>query len=114
MTGGAIATPPPRCAPRLFFGLPALYTVAGVILAYPWFFMPVLVVVCAVVVDRRNRPRAAIAARADSEHRALIAASLRWPVLPAHPRSAGASPSCAATTGTDHCSPTNPIRKART
>ncbi|WP_197504148.1 hypothetical protein [Mycobacterium sp. E1319] len=45
----------------------------GVILAYPWFFVPVLVVACAVVVDRRMRQRAAIAARADWEHRALMA-----------------------------------------
>ncbi|MBZ4622079.1 hypothetical protein [Mycobacterium avium] len=57
----------------VFIGLPALYTVAGVILAYPWFFVPVLVVVCAFVVDRRMRRRAAIAARADWEHRALMA-----------------------------------------
>lgn len=66
----------------VFVGLPALYTVAGIILAYPWFFVPVLIVVCAVVVDRRMRRRAAIAARADYEHRDLMAASLRWPSLP--------------------------------
>lgn len=65
----------------VFVGLPALYTVAGIILAYPWFFVPMLVVVCAVVVDRRMRRRAAIAARADWEHRALIAA----PIAPVRP-----------------------------
>ncbi|OBH58771.1 hypothetical protein A5685_05165 [Mycobacterium colombiense] len=56
----------------VFVGLPALYTVTGVILAYPWFFVPVLVVVCAFIVDRRMRQRAAIAARADYEYRHLI------------------------------------------
>ncbi|ANR92723.1 hypothetical protein O972_25300 [Mycobacterium avium subsp. avium 10-9275] len=53
----------------VFVGLPALYTVAGVILAYPWFFVPVLVVVCALLVNRAQRRRAAIAARADWEYR---------------------------------------------
>lgn len=53
----------------MFVGLPALYAVAGVILAYPWFFMPVFVVVCALLVNRAQRRRAAIAARADHEYR---------------------------------------------
>jgi hypothetical protein len=57
----------------IFVGLPALYTVVGVILAYPWFFVPLLVVVCAGAVDRRMRRRAAIATRADWEHRQLMA-----------------------------------------
>ncbi|SPM34770.1 Mycobacterium rhizamassiliense ORFan, partial [Mycobacterium rhizamassiliense] len=48
------------CA-AVFFGLAALYTVVGVLLAYPWFFVPMLVVVCAFMVDRRMRVRAAIA-----------------------------------------------------
>lgn len=65
----------------VLFALPAGYTVIGVLLAYPWFFIPVLIVVCAVVVDRRQRHRHAIAARADWEHRALMVQSL--PQLPA-------------------------------
>lgn len=60
----------------VFVGLPALYTVAGVTLAYPWFAVPVLIVVCAVLVDRRMRQRAAIAARADWEHRQMIATAV--------------------------------------
>lgn len=63
----------------VFVGLPALYTVAGVIVAYPWCFVPVLVVVCAFVVDRRMRWRAAIAARADWEYRQ----QMRGAVMPA-------------------------------
>jgi hypothetical protein len=63
------------CA-AVFGGLPALYTLAGIILAYPWFFIPVLIVVCAVVVDRRMRRRAAIAARADHEHREMMSQAI--------------------------------------
>jgi hypothetical protein len=57
----------------IFVGLPALYTVAGVILAYPWFFVPVLIVVCALLVARQQRRLKAVAARADWEHRTLMA-----------------------------------------
>lgn len=78
------------CA-SVFVGLPALYTVAGVILAYPWFAVPVLVVVCAVVVDHRMCRRAAIAARADWEHRRLIAAPIA-PVRPVGQRQAHSLP----------------------
>lgn len=53
----------------VFVGLPTLYTLAGIILAYPWFFVPVLVIVCAFVIDRRMRRRAAISARAEWEYR---------------------------------------------
>lgn len=84
----------------VFVGLPALYTIAGVILAYPWFFIPVLVVVCAVVVDRRMRQRAAIAARADWEHRALMARTVFGPPTPLPVRRGRAA---------DHWSPTQPI-----
>lgn len=69
--------------------LPTLYTLVGVILAYPWFFVPLLIVVCAFVIDRRNRRRAAIAARADWEHRERMARAIfsPHPLLPAplHP-----------------------------
>jgi hypothetical protein len=76
----------------VLFALPAGYTLIGVILAYRWFFVPLLVVVCAFAVDRRQRRRTAIAARADYEHRALIARQLP-------PRQAA-----------DHWSTTEPIR----
>ncbi|MCA2248813.1 hypothetical protein JF729_13585 [Mycobacterium intracellulare] len=67
----------------VFVGLPALYTLVGVILAYPWFFVPVLVVACGFVVDRRMRRRAAIAARADYEYRQqMLAAVLTGQRLP--------------------------------
>lgn len=71
----------------VLFALPAGYTLVGVILAYPWFFVPLLVVVCAVVVDRRQRRRAAIAARADHDYRELVArAVIRRPVSSPLPR----------------------------
>ncbi|WP_231973833.1 hypothetical protein [Mycobacterium sp. E1319] len=60
----------------VFVGLPALYTVAGVFLAYPWFFVPLLVVVCAVLVDHRNRRRASIIARANFDYRQEIAGAV--------------------------------------
>lgn len=57
----------------VLLALPAGYTLIGVLLAYPGFFVPLLIVACTVVVDRRARRRHAIAARADYEHRALLA-----------------------------------------
>jgi hypothetical protein len=67
----------------VLFALPAGYTIVGVILAYPWFFVPLLVVVCALLVNRASRRRAAIAARADFEHRQIMVAAMRR--LPAVP-----------------------------
>lgn len=67
----------------VLLALPTLYTLTGVILAYPWFFVPVLVIVCALLVNRTGRRRAAIAARADHEHRELMAAAVfRRPSAP--------------------------------
>ncbi|WP_407689721.1 hypothetical protein [Mycobacterium sp. HUMS_1102779] len=65
--------------------LPTMYTLVGVILAFPWFFIPLLIVAAAGWVDRRNRKRAAIAARADWEHRTLMARAIfaPHPLLPA-------------------------------
>jgi hypothetical protein len=60
-------------AAAVCFALPAGYTLVGVILAYPWFFVPILLVVAAFWVDRRQRRRAAIAARTDHEHREQMA-----------------------------------------
>ncbi|SPM40205.1 hypothetical protein MNAB215_2401 [Mycobacterium numidiamassiliense] len=85
----------------VLFALPAGYTVVGVLLAYPWFFVPVLIVVCAVVVDRRQRQRHAIAARADFEHRRQIAkAVFQQRTLPPVRRRRAA----------DHWSTTEPVR----
>lgn len=84
----------------VLLALPAGYTLIGVILAYPWFFVPLLVVGCALVVDRRMRQRAAIAARADYEHRALMARQLAQLPAPVVPRRRAA----------DHWSPTEPMR----
>lgn len=87
--------------------LPTLYTLAGVILAYPWFSVPLLVVAAEFLVEHRQRRRAAIAARADYEHRKLLLAAVfppqRFPITPSRgPRPRGA----------DHWSPTQPIREA--
>ncbi|SPM40598.1 hypothetical protein MNAB215_2799, partial [Mycobacterium numidiamassiliense] len=78
----------------VLFALPAGYTIIGVLLAYPWFFVPLLVVAAALWVDRRQRQRHAIAARADLEHRELMVRA----VLPRR-RAA------------DHWSPTEPMRR---
>lgn len=108
----------------VFVGLPALYTVAGVIVAYPWFTVPVLVVVCAVVVDLRMRRRAAIAARADWEHReamnrAVFGGRIILPPpapgpqrdeLPGHVMNRW--PTTRARRPADHWSKTEPIRRS--
>jgi hypothetical protein len=78
-------------AAAAFVGLPAGYTLVGVTLAYPWFFLPLLVVVCAFVVDRRMLRRPAIAARADYGHRALSVAPIP-PVRPLPQRQAHSLP----------------------
>lgn len=91
------------------FALPAGYTLIAVMLVYPWFTIPVTIIAAAVWVDRRNRQRLAIAARADWEHRALLAASLKRPSpreLPNGPR--------ARRRGADHWSTTQPIAQRST
>lgn len=94
----------------VLFALPAGYTLIGVLLAYPWFFVPLLVVVCAVVVDRRQRQRAAIAARADHEHRELVARAVirRQSPVPA------VLPPMRRRPAADHWSLTQPIPTGRT
>lgn len=63
--------------------LPAVYTLVAVLLANPWFFMPVLMVAAAWWVDRRNRRRAAIAARAEHEYRQQMVRAMNIrPALP--------------------------------
>lgn len=84
----------------VLIALPTLYTLVGVILAYPWFFVPLFIVAAAVWVDRQQRRRAALAARADYEHRVLVArAVLRRP-----------SPLPPVRRPADHWSTTQPIR----
>ncbi|OBG25294.1 hypothetical protein A5764_07900 [Mycobacterium sp. 852002-51057_SCH5723018] len=90
----------------MFIALPAAYTLVGVILAYPWFFVPLLVVASAVWVDRRQRRRAAIAARADHEHRELMAQAVFRPQLARVGQPRGRR------RGADHWSPTQPIRRS--
>ncbi|OBK14106.1 hypothetical protein [Mycobacterium asiaticum] len=78
--------------------IPTIWTLVSVTLAYPWFFVPVLIVAAAVWVDRRQKRRTAILARADHDHRKLMARAvfgLRRP------------------RGADHWSPTQPIRAGR-
>jgi hypothetical protein len=58
------------------FGVPTAFTVVSVTLAYPWFFVPMLVIVCALLVNRAARRRAATAARADWEHREMMARAI--------------------------------------
>ncbi|WP_157185994.1 hypothetical protein [Mycobacterium canetti] len=53
--------------------VPTIYLLIGALLAYPWLCMPLLVVGAAWWMDRRNRRRAAIVARADHDHRELMA-----------------------------------------
>lgn len=59
----------------VLFAVPVTITMVGAIAAYPLTFVPLLAVVAVVyVVDREHRRRQALAARADYEHAALLAA----------------------------------------
>lgn len=91
-----------------FIAVPTLYTLVGVILAYPWFMVPLTVLAAAVWVDGRNRRRAAIAARADHEHQQIIARAV-FAQKSRHDRPARRNVS-RRPAGADHWSPTQPIR----
>jgi hypothetical protein len=94
-------------AAAALFALLAGFTLVSVTLAYPWFVVPLLVLLAAWWVDRRNRQRAAIAARADREHRDLMARPNVSPQLaPVKPPSRRPRPR-----GADHWADTEPIRK---
>ncbi|ORB84667.1 hypothetical protein B1987_13650 [Mycobacterium kansasii] len=82
-------------------GVPSFLFVLAAIAAYPWLFLPTITAgVVAYIVDREYRRRKALAARADWEHRALVAAPIRWPERrPRVPRRPA-----------DHWSVTQPIR----
>lgn len=101
-------------AAAVLVALPTGYTIIGVILAYPWFFIPVLVIVCAVAVDRRQRRRAAIAARADHDHREQLVREVRAADLE-HRRVLNRRLATALRSGrrraADHWSLTEPIRQ---
>jgi hypothetical protein len=73
-----------------------------VILAYPWFFVPVLIVAAGWWVDRRQRRRTAIAARADWEPRKSMADAVLRPQAAPLPRAPRRHPA-------DHWSPTEPM-----
>lgn len=91
----------------VLFALPAGYSLVGVMLVYPWFTIPVTIIVSAFLVDRRQRRRAAIAARADYEHRELAALAIFNPEPPAVEPQKRPPRRC----GADHWSPTKPIRQ---
>lgn len=51
------------------FALLAGYTLIGVMLVFPWFTIPVTMIVCAGLLERSRRRRAAIVARAEWAYR---------------------------------------------
>jgi hypothetical protein len=82
-----------------------MFTVVSIVLAYPWFCIPMLIVAAAFWVDRRQRRRAAVAARADHEYRELMVAAARGvPPLSLSGHRRGRP------RGADHWSPTRPLR----
>lgn len=70
----------------VLLALPTLYTIVGVILAYPWFFIPLLIIAAALWLERQRRRRAAIAARADYDYRKQMVRAMK--LLPTPPLSA--------------------------
>jgi hypothetical protein len=92
----------------VLLALPTGFTLVSVTLAHPWFVVPLLVLLAAWWVDRRNRRRAAIAARADHECREVMARATFAPQpSPVEPRRRLSRPR-----GADHWSPTQPIRRS--
>ncbi|RFZ51500.1 hypothetical protein MSS2_03461 [Mycobacterium marinum] len=96
-------------ATAVMLGIPTVLFVLGAIGAYPWVFIPLIVAgAVAYTVERERRRRQALAARADWEHRALMATSLRWTPAPtlrqALPRKRRPA---------DHWSTTQPMRTDR-
>ncbi|ORW28190.1 hypothetical protein AWC19_27530 [Mycobacterium palustre] len=67
----------------MFVGLPGLYTLVAIMLVYPWFTIPATIIVCAVLLNRAARKRAAIAARADHEYREMMVRAMQQPGRPA-------------------------------
>jgi hypothetical protein len=66
----------------VLFALPAGYTLIGVMLVYPWFTIPVTIIVCAVLLNVAARRRAAIAARADWDYRQEMLRATRGALQP--------------------------------
>lgn len=83
-------------------GVPSVLFRLAAIGAYPWVFIPLLVLGgLAYTVDRERRRRQALAARADWEHHALMVAA----VAPLKPNSVPRR-----RRGADHWSETEPLR----
>lgn len=69
----------------VFVGLPAGFILVCIMLAYPWFTIPVTIIVCAVLLNLATRRRAAIAARAEWEHREMMVRAMQPPGRPPAP-----------------------------
>lgn len=69
----------------VLFALPAGYTLIGVMLVYPWFTIPSTIIVCAFLLNRAMRRRAAIAARADWDYREEMVAAMKRGSTPPPP-----------------------------
>lgn len=89
-------------AATVVIAVPSVWMVVAALVAHPWVFVPLLIVSCAVWVDRRQRRRSAILARADHDHRSLMARAVL-----------GDRPRLRSRRGADHWSPTQPLRSAR-
>jgi hypothetical protein len=69
------------------FALPAGYTLVAVMLVYPWFTIPATIIVCALLLNRAARRRAAVAARADWDYRQQIVRAVKAAPAAAQPES---------------------------
>lgn len=65
----------------VLYAVPVTLFVLAAVCAYPWLLAPLTIALVACVVDREHRRRAALAARADAENAAYLAA----PVPPVQP-----------------------------
>ena len=63
--------------PAALAAVPLIIFLAGAVLAYPWFLIPLLIIGTGVWVDWRQRQRQAIAARADYDYRQHMATLAR-------------------------------------
>lgn len=97
----------------VLFALPAGYTLIGVMLVYPWFTIPATIIVSAALLNRAARKRAAIAARADWEHREMMVRAMQqFPDRSLPPLPPPVQPRNPALWNVITQWPTRPIRKA--